>query len=66
MPPYFFIGLVLRSSSSSRIRRLSAESEWKTSSRRRATIQRWAISTAFSTLALSRGLPGLAGITVVP
>jgi RNA-directed DNA polymerase len=49
----------------SRMAALSADSEWKTRLRRRPRIQRCAIFTAPSTLALSRGLYGRAGMIAV-
>jgi len=56
----------LKLTSFSAMARLSSANEKKRWFLNAASIQRSTISTALSTLALSLGLPGLAGITVVP
>ena len=64
--PSFFIGRSLNSSSSTRIAWFRAPRLKNVSSRSRASIHRWARSTAFSTAALSLGFLGRAGTTTAP
>jgi hypothetical protein len=66
LAPILRIGRALSAASSSAIAAFNSASEKKRRWRRRARIQRSTISTATSTLALSRGLRTRAGKIVVP
>ncbi|MGY4372739.1 hypothetical protein ACVWZ3_000378 [Bradyrhizobium sp. i1.3.6] len=66
LAPSLRIRRALSSSTRMRIATFNSASEKKRRLRSRAKIHRWTIRTAASTLALSRGLRGRAGMMVVP